>query len=605
MATRKSLFSRVKPPKSAEEWLKEYEEILRRNKGGGTLVGYDTSSNTPIYIPGKIADPTGLGTYAAQQLQPLPGSRQWQDEQGLLDALTGMRDTPGLAQDELNDLEMAIDAFAGSPYTPKRKPAPIQTDDSFQASNTLPAQPRPQPQPVPTPARPPTRPQTPQFESGSVGESLARYAQIPLSDIMQIQDPEARQLALEQRQRGLDFLDALNQRSQPAPTPDPRRQQAQSAAQDRLNQVAQESGYSSSNFELPTIKPMQPPQTNPIRQTVSELIAGGPTKNTGSVSAAQPQPLQPGEGISQLQQTFPGLMSERSSTTNRPAIYSINENPRLVGDIGGVGETAKAAAMRGQSDISDPFFRTGAAELYKDQLAGGDVQRAKEQYGGALNLGLFQDSFYSDPNRVASVFGDTYMGKEATDRFRASEAAKYPFMDYGPGGHDPNWRAQVDAYNRAIQSYLNSIPSVLRSDASYSFAGPASKRPLYDQPGKASSSGFTPAIGSATNFNTQFSAAKPVYTPPATSKTSYTLSNQSVNIPLSTMGVGSIAPATKVSSQSAWPQPLATPTNYIPPNQPTQIPLATYGVGSVSPAPTPQPSQPSIFSWISNLFKRR
>jgi len=631
MATRKSLFQRVKPPKNAEEWLQEYEELLRRNKGGGTVVGYDTASNIPMYIPGMVADPTGLGSYAAQQ--PLPGSRQWQDEQGLLDSLLGMRDRSGVSQDELNDLEMAIDAFAGSPYTPRRRPAPIQADDSFRTDNILPTQPRPQPHPAPTPTRFPPQPQTSQFESGSVGETLARYAQIPLSDIMQIQDPQARQLAMEQRQRGLDFLEALNQRSAPAPTPDPMRQQGQLDAQNRLNQVAQQSGYSANNINLPTIKPIQAPRQNPIRQTVgeavdwlggkigipetgiSEWIAGGPTRNTGQVSAAdrfsEPdlKSFQPGEGVSRLQQTFPGLMSERSNTFNRPAVSSVNDNPRLIGDIGGIGDTAKAAAMRGQSDISDPFFKTGAADLYKDQLVGGDVQRAKEQYGGALNLGLFSDSFYSDPNRVASVFGNTYMGKEATDRFRAAEAAKYPLMDYGPGGNDPNYRAQVDAYNRAIQSYLGSIPSVLRSDASYSFAGPASQRPMYDQPGKSGGNSLSPTIGPATNFNTQFTAAKPVYTPPSPSSnvqpTSYTPPNQPLNIPLSTVGVASMTPATKVTPQSAWPQTQATPTSYTPPNQPVQIPLSTYGVGSVSPAPAPQPSQPSIFSWISNLFKKR
>jgi len=48
-------------PRDAESYLKQLEELLKRNTGTGTFIGQDTSSNIPMYIPGRVANPTGLG----------------------------------------------------------------------------------------------------------------------------------------------------------------------------------------------------------------------------------------------------------------------------------------------------------------------------------------------------------------------------------------------------------------------------------------------------------------------------------------------------------------------------------------------------------------
>jgi len=65
-------FRKVTPTRSADKYLKELEELMRLNRGGGMLVGYDTDTNRPIYMPGKVANPTGLEGYASKSLLNLP-----------------------------------------------------------------------------------------------------------------------------------------------------------------------------------------------------------------------------------------------------------------------------------------------------------------------------------------------------------------------------------------------------------------------------------------------------------------------------------------------------------------------------------------------------
>lgn len=57
----KAFTRKTSGPTTSDEFLKDYENLLKRNKGGGTFMGYDTSSQTPIYLGTSVADPTGLG----------------------------------------------------------------------------------------------------------------------------------------------------------------------------------------------------------------------------------------------------------------------------------------------------------------------------------------------------------------------------------------------------------------------------------------------------------------------------------------------------------------------------------------------------------------
>lgn len=56
-------------PKDAQAYLAQLEELLKRNTGTGTHIGADTSSNIPMYIPGRVANPTGLGETPSTMLR--------------------------------------------------------------------------------------------------------------------------------------------------------------------------------------------------------------------------------------------------------------------------------------------------------------------------------------------------------------------------------------------------------------------------------------------------------------------------------------------------------------------------------------------------------
>lgn len=58
----KAFTRKTSGPTTSDEFLKDYENLLKRNKGGGLFMGYDTSSQTPIYMGTSVADPTGLGS---------------------------------------------------------------------------------------------------------------------------------------------------------------------------------------------------------------------------------------------------------------------------------------------------------------------------------------------------------------------------------------------------------------------------------------------------------------------------------------------------------------------------------------------------------------
>ena len=71
-----SVFSRKTTPDNSQEWLAKYDELLRRNRGGGIVQGYDTNSSyRPMVVGGPVADPTGLGQTVSQVAnQPTPES---------------------------------------------------------------------------------------------------------------------------------------------------------------------------------------------------------------------------------------------------------------------------------------------------------------------------------------------------------------------------------------------------------------------------------------------------------------------------------------------------------------------------------------------------
>lgn len=240
---------------------------------------------------------------------------------------------------------------------------------------------------------------------------------------------------------------------------------------------------------------------------ISEAIAGGPTINTGANfipanamengnqsrvptrqdygqvlgastdNVIQQAQAKAGQGIEAIKGAGQGIKNLIQTGIDKLT------PKRVVGDQSGsiaqeVGDTAQKVATQPKNDIRDPFFKLGGAQLYSKYVA----PNAEQQKGGALSLDLFSPDFFQNPDNVANVFGSTSMGKEATDRYKASEANKYPLSSFSPmsygDGADSNFRSAVDNYNRegqrqtdlynqSILDYLGSIPSVLKSTFSF------------------------------------------------------------------------------------------------------------------------------------------
>jgi len=53
-------FTKKQSPTNSNDFLKNYEELLKRRKSGGVVTGYDTSGNMAMNMGGAIANPTGL-----------------------------------------------------------------------------------------------------------------------------------------------------------------------------------------------------------------------------------------------------------------------------------------------------------------------------------------------------------------------------------------------------------------------------------------------------------------------------------------------------------------------------------------------------------------
>lgn len=238
---------------------------------------------------------------------------------------------------------------------------------------------------------------------------------------------------------------------------------------------------------------------------------------------------------------------------------------RVVGDESGsvaeeVGQTTQMVSAQPKNDIRDPFFKQGGAQQYSKYLA----PDAETKKGGALSLDLFSPDFFTNADNVANVFGNTFMGKEATDKFRANEASKYPLSSFSPMSYAEGYdRGDVDRYNQAgqqnvsnynqsIQNYLGSIPSVLTSSFSYQDAPKPTNQKL--------------TFGSITR--TESNAPKSSYSVNATPQMSFARGNETISPTQSMSFTRSMnAPTPKIAPLSVIPMPKYTKPE--PKQQPT------------------------------------
>lgn len=111
-----------KGAKNMQQYLQELESLLKRNTGTGLFSAEDTSSNTPMYIPGKVSNPGGIESNASaisaeprESVVPdfqMPNSPQEEDQYA---------DQPiQAAQPENMSVSDFIDQFTQAVYSPQR-----------------------------------------------------------------------------------------------------------------------------------------------------------------------------------------------------------------------------------------------------------------------------------------------------------------------------------------------------------------------------------------------------------------------------------------------------------------------------------------------------
>jgi murein DD-endopeptidase MepM/ murein hydrolase activator NlpD len=243
-----------------------------------------------------------------------------------------------------------------------------------------------------------------------------------------------------------------------------------------------------------------------VQNIVSEAKkAGGNLLSTAAKSVddyADQVTAKAGEGVSTLKQ---GVQDIAQNIFKKPQVSDIGAK-KLIGEDGAQGENLAPGSLLdmnkvGQTqDNRDAFFKYGGADQFKDYLNTG----IDKNYKGALNFNLFKDTVFDSPDAIGNIFGNTYLGKEATDKYRTKETAKYPLMSYAPVGYSglmgyedgyergdiDNYnnsvkrayddynnqvRSQYDSYNKSVTDYLGSIPSVF-SGANWQIGAPKSAR---------------------------------------------------------------------------------------------------------------------------------
>jgi len=273
-----------------------------------------------------------------------------------------------------------------------------------------------------------------------------------------------------------------------------------------------------------------------------------------------------GEGINTLKSAGQGLKNliGQGLQTLTPRREVGEQSSQVAQEVG---ETAQMSSMKPQNDVRDPFFKMGGAKMYSKYVS----PNAEEKAGGALTLDLFSPDFFSNADNVANVFGGTFMGKEATDKFRSSEASKLPMSSFSPIGYgDGEWsgdyrsavdrynqegKSQTDTYNKSITDYLGAIPSVLKS--AFSFKEPVKPTSQRMSFGNVSKSNDKPNM----SYAPQMSFARP--------QTSVTPKTAPVPTPKPQMSF-----ARNMPQMSVAPKPQMSPAPVAPPR----------------PAPQPRPT---------------
>lgn len=202
------------------------------------------------------------------------------------------------------------------------------------------------------------------------------------------------------------------------------------------------------------------------QETLGQNISGAIDSVKQYVSDKGQTLSQAGQGIKSLGQsgvsTLESLFSPKQEITKR-AIGDVSgtADQQQSGQFSSLMDGSASMTTPQKGDTRDPFFKMGGSEMYKDYVK----PNAQDLFGGALNMGIFNDNFYSDLGRISSVFGGSKDLGAATEKYVDKERAKYPTMnkmgyssEYDNGSID-EYNRGVDEYNNALSNYFNQIRS--------------------------------------------------------------------------------------------------------------------------------------------------
>lgn len=198
------------------------------------------------------------------------------------------------------------------------------------------------------------------------------------------------------------------------------------------------------------------PTLQNVFQKTNDLVENQKVKE--KISEAKPE-----ENIFErkdLSKLDPKKMVGDSPTTDNSALLNIESNSMV-----------RPETLAEKNDIRDPFFKGGGAEAYKDYLK----NPLDNTYGGALTLDLFKNNIFEIPEYVGAVFGNTGLGKQATQKYKDYLGSKIQAGGDSPtkryreviDGETYEWEDVNPTYyeNQFWREQINKTPEVLRNES--------------------------------------------------------------------------------------------------------------------------------------------
>jgi hypothetical protein len=307
-------------------------------------------------------------------------------------------------------------------------------------------------------------------------------------------------------------------------------------------------------------------------------------------------------GIASLESVFkPNQVEVKRAVGDVPGTVDASGNP----NFSSLQDTANSKAGTPKNDIRDAFFKQGGTDIFKDFLKPG----AADSSGGALNLNLFNDNFFSDLGRITSVFGGSKDLNPAVEKYVQQEQQKYKPMDRMTfdgsidRGEVDAYNQQVDQYNAELNKYFNSIRSSSQGvPSSFSPNIKSSAKNVFSSSAPSSKVTAAPSLNYSSVSGPQLASfAKPSVKTSSPSANVFTPAN--ANTSTARGAVYTPAPVSKAVVQAPKQQTF-TPSNA---NTSTMKGAVYTPPPSKTPVPQSKPSNnvfSTVKSFISNIFRR-